>query len=322
MTYLEMGQYEQARRFLERTLLVAGPQQSHVPKAFALLIQALTELGRHDDAWQGCQHGLHPYANDPELLFRAEVLAHHFGRFDEAERYYLQLLATRCDQVYRSIDRGICGYKARHNLALVYMDQGRYEAAEPLWQVILKDHPSSPEAWRGLITSLLQQDKVVAAAARLSNARALLSLPGLRLQLDAQLDTHNADYEAASAKLEQAVKSCPHDFEARNALCRLLFEHGDPHQAERAHVQLAGLRQDDPCVHHNLGQIYLRLNLLEDALKEFRAADRLRPNCPDILAHLALAHELLGDIREPCEPHIHPRSVSLRGEGRRKDSRR
>jgi glycosyltransferase involved in cell wall biosynthesis len=89
MTHLEMKRFDEAARYLERTIAVAGPQESHVPKAYSLLVQTLSEMGQMDDARKRCDEGLERYPDDPELIFRAGVLAQHSGLPYEAERFYL-----------------------------------------------------------------------------------------------------------------------------------------------------------------------------------------------------------------------------------------
>jgi tetratricopeptide (TPR) repeat protein len=159
MTYLEMKRYEEAAQHLERSIAVAGPQESHVPKAFSLLIQALSQMGQLDQAWGRCDQGLERYPTDPELMFRAGVLAHHFGRSADAERYYRQVLSTSFEPKFRSIDRGILGYKTRQNLAVLYSDQGRHSEAESEWRLILEERPDYLLAWKGLVAARDTSDR-------------------------------------------------------------------------------------------------------------------------------------------------------------------
>jgi hypothetical protein len=141
MTNLEMKRYDQAAHYLNRTIAVAGQHESHVPKAFSLLIQALSESGRRDEAWERCEAGLKRYPDDPELLFRAGVLTQQTDRPFEAECYYRAVLECPFTPKFRSIDRGIFGYKTRQNLACMYDEQGRDSDAEQQWRLILGERP-------------------------------------------------------------------------------------------------------------------------------------------------------------------------------------
>jgi len=47
------------------------------------------------------------------------MLSHNAGRLDEAESRYRQLLGGHSERHFASVDAGIAGHKARHNLAIV-----------------------------------------------------------------------------------------------------------------------------------------------------------------------------------------------------------
>jgi GT2 family glycosyltransferase/2-polyprenyl-3-methyl-5-hydroxy-6-metoxy-1,4-benzoquinol methylase len=145
--------------FLQQCLAVSPPESSHVRKAFALLISTLSQADRHDEAWTACQKGLALYADDKELLFRSAMLHHHFGRLREAETAYLQVLSAREERHLTSIDQGLAGFKARHNLAIVYEDMGRFNEAEAQWRRITRDVPSYSQGWLGLQQVLGRQGK-------------------------------------------------------------------------------------------------------------------------------------------------------------------
>ncbi len=52
MTYADAKRYDEAIGYLERCLAVSVPEESHVRKAFALLVSSLSQANRHDDAWR------------------------------------------------------------------------------------------------------------------------------------------------------------------------------------------------------------------------------------------------------------------------------
>ena len=184
MTHLEMKRFDEAARYLERTIAVAGPQESHVPKAFSLLIQALSELGRIDEARKRCDEGLERYADDPELIFRAGVLAQHTGRPWDAERYYRKILEDTFAPRFRSIDRAILGYKTCQNIACLHADQGRHAEAEHYWRRVLDERPRYDVAWQGFVASLVKQDKIAEAREIVASSAFLRETPALHSQLD------------------------------------------------------------------------------------------------------------------------------------------
>ena len=161
--------YDRAIHYLQRCLAASVPEESHVRKAFALLVSTLSQAERHDEAWTACRNGLSLYPDDKELLFRSAMLHHHFGRLRHAEEAYLRVLNGHEERHFSSIDHGLASYKARFNLAIVYEDMGRFSNAEAEWRQIVRDVPDYSPARRGLEENLTRQGKL-AAAARLLNA--------------------------------------------------------------------------------------------------------------------------------------------------------
>ncbi|MGO8745387.1 MAG: glycosyltransferase [Thermoguttaceae bacterium] len=163
MTRADMGEHEAAVGFLRRCLQVSDASESHVRKAYALLVASLGQLGRQGDAWEACRTGREIFPDDPELLFRHGMLAQASGRLREAEQAYRQALADRDARHFSSIDPGILGHKARHNLALVYQEMGRCDLAEVQWRETAAAVPGFRPGRRSLVDVLIRQGKLVAA---------------------------------------------------------------------------------------------------------------------------------------------------------------
>ena len=51
------------------------------------------------------------------------------------------VLEAPSERHFASVDAGLAGYKARHNLALVYEDLGQTDLAKQEWRAILKERP-------------------------------------------------------------------------------------------------------------------------------------------------------------------------------------
>jgi tetratricopeptide (TPR) repeat protein len=298
MTYLEMKRYEEAARYLRRTLANAGPQESHVPKAFSLLIQALSEQGQLNEAQAQCDEGLERYPDDPELIFRAGVLAQHAGRHCDAERYYRTVLEGAFAPRFRSIDRGILGYKTQQNLACLHADQGRHAEAEYYWRRILADRPDYVVAWIGLVSSLLKQNKIAEARTVIANSEILRRNRSLRKQLEANLHQATGNPSAAQRLLQEAVATSPDDLELRDALCRHLFEHAALEEAESALETLVEKSPNNAAALYNLATVRLRRGQYEAAVESYKSSLTLRPNWPPAYSHLATCYERLGRIKE------------------------
>src|SRR5207302_713561 len=70
MTYNDIGQYQEAIDFLERCLAVSGPDETHLRKAYALLVYAYSQSGQQRAARDTSEAGLVLFPKDPELKFR------------------------------------------------------------------------------------------------------------------------------------------------------------------------------------------------------------------------------------------------------------
>ena len=92
MTHVHGSEFALAVDYLRRGIARSGPMESHLRKAFALLVYALMRLGRHQEALEACRQGRSMFPRDTELRFREGVLLHELGRLEEARRAYLDVL--------------------------------------------------------------------------------------------------------------------------------------------------------------------------------------------------------------------------------------
>ena len=302
MTHADADQHEEAVEALRRSIQVSQSAESHVRKAYAILIGSLGQLSRHEEAQQACREARQHYPQDLELLFREGVLHHHFKRFEEAEKAYLAVLDNHEPRHFASIDQGVAGYKARHNLAIVYEDMGRPDKAETQWRKVVEDAPTYCLAWRGLVDSLLRQgklDEALRQSQRLQEDATLGETPlGETLQLEgmilqAKATAAGGELPKAKQMFHNAVDRRPRDVNAKHALCRFLFEHDDPAEAEQPLKSLLDIDPEDGAAHHNLGTVYLRLGRPEDAVNAFGESIRHRPDSPN-------THVQLGNALDAC----------------------
>src|SRR5262249_6874970 len=133
-----------------RSIARSTPDESHLRKAYALLLFALMQLRRFDEARETCRQGLDLFPRDLELRFRRGVLLHQLGQLEEAAHAYRDVLANGEERHFTSIDRGIAGFKARQNLAVVAADMGDLAGAEEQWRLVVAEMPRYRDGWRGL----------------------------------------------------------------------------------------------------------------------------------------------------------------------------
>lgn len=294
MTYADMEQYEPAAAALARSIAIAQPDESHVRKAYALLVGCYMQLDRFDEALKICQQGCRLYPKDPELCFRHGIVLHHFGRLGDAEQSYLSALANGDERHFSSFDRGIVGYKARHNLASVYLDKNDPQRAEAQWRQVIDEIPAYRPAWRGLGDALVRQNKLAELEVVAEQLGADQSLRVEGLLLKAKFAKQTQDFSSCEHWLRQAAASDDDDLEALRQLCQLLFEHGSLADAQEALERLSTRSPADACAYHNLATIYLRRGEAERAVRVYRKSLELRPEHAASYLYLGYALRQMG----------------------------
>ncbi|MEX0717774.1 MAG: glycosyltransferase [Planctomycetaceae bacterium] len=314
MTCADAERPEEAVAYLQRSLSAAQPGESHVRKAYALLIGCLAQLGRHSESEKACAGALAIFPDDKELLFRRAILHHHFGRLGESERDYRRVLHDPEPRHFTSVDSGIAGFKARHNLALVLEDLGRFEDAEREWRAIVDERPGYRPARRGLGEILLRQgliDEAERLAFQLQADTRFRSEGGL---LMSRVRERQGDSIGARAALERAVGESPEDPGPLRELCRLLFEQADWSAAENRLRQMAEADPRDASARHNLGTVLLQFGRFDEAIRWYRASLALRPHHSATWRLLADALEAAGrpdEAREARRRLVEPSAESM-----------
>jgi GT2 family glycosyltransferase/tetratricopeptide (TPR) repeat protein len=290
MTYNDIAEHAKAIDYLKRSIENSGAGETHLPKAYSLLVYALGQTGDRQSAWATCERGLELFPEDLELRFRRALLLHEMGCLDESATAYESVLNHQGERHFSSLDRGIRSFKARQNLAVVYTDMGQFAKAEEQWRLILDEVPEYRAGWRGLGDILLRQNKLREAA---TLSQRLVKHRGLRLNgilLQAELCLRHGDLLSARTEFQRTVREYPEDIEAWQTLGRFLFEHGDPHETESALHSLLRLDPKDGASHHNLGTVYLQTGRYEEAIESYRQALKYRPKAAH--THLYLGHAL------------------------------
>jgi GT2 family glycosyltransferase/2-polyprenyl-3-methyl-5-hydroxy-6-metoxy-1,4-benzoquinol methylase/tetratricopeptide (TPR) repeat protein len=151
MTYADAGRPAEAAGYLRQSIAAAGPGESHLRKAYALLASCHERDCDWEAAWEACVEGLAQYPLDAELRFRKGLLLHARGRLREAAAAYEDLLARREEgRHFASAADGVDGHLARHNLALAYEELGEYGRAEEQWRRLMRERPDYEPGRRGL----------------------------------------------------------------------------------------------------------------------------------------------------------------------------
>jgi glycosyltransferase involved in cell wall biosynthesis/SAM-dependent methyltransferase len=187
MTHGDVGEHSAAVDYLRRSLAASERGESHVRKIYALLAASLSHLSRHQEAYETCRKGLHLFAFDTELNFRAAIASHRLGNLSEAERLYMRVLAGGDARHFSSVDRGIAGFKAHYNLAGVYLEMGRLDDAEARYVCVTEMAPYWVDGWRALANFHVERGRFHDAEQVRQRLSEMPSLSDLASELDRRL---------------------------------------------------------------------------------------------------------------------------------------
>ncbi|MFO0938678.1 MAG: glycosyltransferase [Gemmataceae bacterium] len=148
--YGELGDDRNALICLGKSLAGSHPNDSITRKLFALIAQCHRRLGRIDDARAAIAEGCNLFPDDAELLFLNGVLAQEAKDWNKAETIFRNLVNGSDVNRFASVDTGLRGVKARHNLASIYFETGRLDEASREWRAALTLDPAFVPALAGL----------------------------------------------------------------------------------------------------------------------------------------------------------------------------
>jgi predicted Zn-dependent protease len=217
---------------------------------------------------------------------------YEFGLLEEAARTYRSIISRKTNRKFSSRDAGICSYKARHNLALVYMDMKRPAEAENQWLAVLAERSQFIPAWRGIVESLLAQNRTADAERWLDE---LLMANGSKthaaiLALKGEVALARGDLRTAKKQFSEIVNNECCDESLLQAYSRLLVELGETSEAEKILRKLLKLAPSHAANHQNLAKLLCKLGRYEEAISTIQESIRCRPES-------IAAHQLLADVQ-------------------------
>jgi glycosyltransferase involved in cell wall biosynthesis/Flp pilus assembly protein TadD len=251
MVYQEMGKLGDAVPLFRRSLERSQPADSIVHKLYALLGQCLRQQGQKAEALAACTEGRRYYPDDVELLFQESLARLELGDARGAEECLLRLLRVPAGQALGSRDTGLAGYKARHNLAVIYQQQRRSAEAQAQWRGALAERPDFVPSWLGLAEELVVQsrwDEVEDIAQTLEPLA-----DGEAAQLRARGLLARKEFRAAEDILRQRIAARPEELGPRVLLSHALLQEGRDWQgAEAALREVLALEPGHAQARHNL----------------------------------------------------------------------
>ncbi|WP_246539312.1 glycosyltransferase [Telmatocola sphagniphila] len=250
----ELGEHQIALDLFRRSLAGSHPSDSIVRKLYALIVQAHRKLGQNDEAFYAVKAGLQVYPQDSELIFLHAMMLRERGDIPGAEACFKDLINTRESNHFASVDTGLRGYKARHNLAILYMEQGRFGDAQEQWQQVLESEPTFLPALAGFAE----------IAARLNNKAIFESYLQRMSQLGptGEIEAESLwvryymnlnEFSRVRDRLFKAIEKYPQSVLLRTHLTHALLREGkDPQVAQKALLDLLELDPNNAEAKHNL----------------------------------------------------------------------
>jgi tetratricopeptide (TPR) repeat protein len=249
--YLAFGRAVEALPLLRRSLERSQPGDFYVRKLYGQLARGYHQLGQRQEAVAICRAGLARYPDFGELLFLESQLLNELGDLVGAEACLVRLLRPGAGFV--SDDLGICGYKSRQNLGLLYRRQQRNAEAEAQWRAVLAERPDSAPTWLALGELWLAQGRL---AEMEQAARFLQTQPyGAILAALLQARVHQArrEFPRARAILEAAIATAPQALWPHIILSEVLMQEGrDWVAAENALLRVLTLDPGNTQARRNL----------------------------------------------------------------------
>jgi glycosyltransferase involved in cell wall biosynthesis/predicted Zn-dependent protease/predicted O-methyltransferase YrrM len=305
--YNELGRPEEALAVLRHSLAAVPPDATIVRKLYALLVACHRKLGQQAEAVAACREGRGRYPEDAELLFLESQLLTEHGDRPGAIASLERLLGHREAAHFASVDTGVRGPKARHNLALLYREEGRHADAGSQWQQALTEQPCFVPALLGLGELALAGQRwaeVEQLAAWLAGAAEAPLEAGV---LKARGHLARREFAEARRLLEEVIGRYPREVWPRVILSHTLLQEGrDWEAAEQALRDVLALDAQHAEARRNLGILLRQLKRPSDeswaegtTLARLYEAACTAPS--DLREHLPALYELASRRRHVTE---------------------
>ncbi|MFN3166957.1 MAG: glycosyltransferase [Phycisphaeraceae bacterium] len=277
MTLLHQNDYEEAKTYLEACVNQSDTDESHLRKAYALLIEALERLGLPHEAkrvaWEGCGR----YPDDIEIPFKLGRLLMRERNWQHAINTFQKVLKAGDNRYFASFDPAIRGRKTLANLAVCHEELGQHKEAVGALHACLRDVPDDQDAWAAIIR-ICKQFRWAEPLADFSvefgtDARAA----GFARLCRAQWFGMRGNVVEANRDYEYALSNLGDNCIALNEYGEFLFNTEQWETSIGILNRLRSLEPQNPSHVYNLGVGFKHLGDLEQANVQLRRALRMRP---------------------------------------------
>ncbi len=284
MTLHYFGWHRAAIRVLMRCIRFSTASETHTKKAYSLLAVSQRTLNRLADARATLASGLDAALEDPELLYHSGRLAELEGKPTEAVWYYERLVNRDESEDLSSLELGILGYKAFHNLGTVWMQAGDYEKAKGWWLRSLEAAPEVPLAAACLHDAALTVGDFHSAREAMDWMLRAEGRSAQWLEMGLRFADAIGGRRNAEDFLRGEAARNPSGAEVHLVLGRFLAEEGRREEAEPILTALAC--QGVPAACHFLGLLMKATGSRNSAIEWLKRANELSPGHKDTLREL------------------------------------
>lgn len=295
------GEHQKAIHWLERSLQVSHPSESHVRKAYALLAGSQKALGFSGEALSTVMRGLLVIGDDPELRFQAGLLLTEMNRLAEAKDQYERITAD-IEGHFSSIDIAILTFKRLHNLGAVCMMMNDYPAAKHYWTKALESSPRFVPSAAELFKAALDLGDYPTAKGLIEHLRNIGGPSEEWASMGARYHEVLGGPDQAEAFLRRSVHLNPYAVGPRLLLSRTLLQSGREVDAVEHLEMLERLGNAE-------GTFYLavsatRRGALEDAAFWMRRAHELNPGHAETAKQLERLESAIAGSGSDQLPHL------------------
>ena len=272
-TLRDRGQLDEAVKFYKQTAEIS-------PRFPGLALEygfALYQLKQFSEALKIFEDAILHNPKDDQLYLRAGLAAVALGD-EKAAIGYLQT-AT-------GINRK--NTQAIYQLGLLLANKGDIEQAKELFRQVIELDAKHAEAHYQMGLCLLKQDRISDAIEEISSA---LTLQPKFLEAHLALGNiylERMQYEQASGHFKEVVRQQPSNSQAQIKLADTYLKQGQAAQALKTLKSIASRKLDIPNLDYMLGRAYQELDNSTEALKYYQKAIQKNPSDP--MPHFYLAY--------------------------------
>jgi tetratricopeptide (TPR) repeat protein len=208
---------------------------------------------------------LHHCPDDAQLLTLAARLHRERKEWSDVEDCLVRLSSNDDRAQFASVAEGLRGYRARHDLAVLYEEQGRSAEAEAQWRAALDEEPGFKPSWNGLGELYLNQrrftevDDVVRHLENGSGNNGTASVGAVSLR--ARVHLKRQEFDQARDALEKALEAVPSDVYLWRLLSHVWLQEAKyPERAEDVLRKVLELDPENGEARQNLAVLLKRRN--------------------------------------------------------------